>query len=119
MTLSTSSVRSSVRGKASRRKFIVAVLAVFLLAFLANPLAGHSYFVQELLSAELFLVLGISMLLVLGTLAYFVGSVCMRGLEAARSRLRRVGSRRAEVSPSSERFAENHSVIRSVHASSL
>jgi Flp pilus assembly protein TadB len=55
--------------------WVVKVLAVFLLL--------QFYLVRELLAAELLFGLGFAVLLVLGALAYLVGSVAERGLKFA------------------------------------
>jgi hypothetical protein len=70
----------SVIGKAKVRKGMLTVLASFL--------ALQLYFVRELLAAELLFGLSFIVLLVLGSLAYLVGSAGVRGLKLAEAAVR-------------------------------
>ncbi len=70
----------SVLGKAKVRKGMLNVIASFF--------ALQLYFVRELLAAELLFGLGFIALLVLGSLAYLIGSAGARGLKLAEAPVR-------------------------------
>ncbi|MGA8143781.1 MAG: hypothetical protein WB987_07830 [Candidatus Acidiferrales bacterium] len=77
------SFAQSVVEKAKVRKGLVASLAIFFVFQL--------YFVRELLAAELLFAGGFAVLLVLGGLAYLVGSLGERGLDFAEVGVRVIG----------------------------
>jgi hypothetical protein len=74
---------ASIAEKAKVRKWMIAAVAVIFVLQL--------YFVRELLAAELLFGLGFGVLLVLGGLAYLVGSLGERGLDLAEVGIRVIG----------------------------
>lgn len=95
--------RLLVGGTKLRHGMFAVVAAIFVLQF---------YVVRELLAAELFFGLGFAILLVLGGLAYLVGSICMRGLQFAEVGLREIGARWAVVAATSEKSVESRSTVK-------
>lgn len=85
------------------RHGMFAVVAFFVLRF---------YFVRELVAAELFFGLGFAILLMLGGLAYLVGSICTRGLEFAEVGLREIRARWAVVAATSEKSVKSRSTVK-------
>jgi hypothetical protein len=79
---------NSVVEKAKARKGKMAVRAV---AVLGAFFVLQFYFVRELLAAELLFGIAFAVLLVLGGLAYLVGSVGERGLDYAEAGIRMMG----------------------------
>jgi hypothetical protein len=67
------------------------MMTVFTVTGLAVLLAFPFYFVRELLAAELLFAIAFAVLLVLGGLAYLVGSIGERGLEFAEAGIRMIG----------------------------
>ncbi len=76
-------VAQSVVEKAKVRKGLLAGIALFFVLQL--------YFVRELLVAEVIFAIGFAALLVLGGLAYLVGSLGERGLDFAEIGIRAIG----------------------------
>jgi hypothetical protein len=79
---------NSVVEKANMRKSMMTVVAV---AVLTAFFVLQFYFVRELVAAELLFGLAFAILLALGGLVYFVGSVGERGLEFAEAAVRMIG----------------------------
>jgi hypothetical protein len=77
---SWASVKNSIR----IRKGMWAILAVFVTL--------QAYFVRELLAAELLFALGFVVLLLLGAIAYFLGTLGERGLDWTEAGVRVVAS---------------------------
>jgi|SRR5208282_1708063 len=89
-------------GKRARAfKVGMGVLAVFLVL--------EFYCFRELLAAELLFGFGFAVLLVLGGLAYLVGSVGQRAWEFAEAGLRMIGTRRAMGPATSKESIEGRS----------
>lgn len=76
-------IAQSAVEKAKVRKGLMACIAIFFVFQL--------YFVRELLAAELLFGVGFAILLALGGLAYFVGSLGERGLDFAEIGVRVIG----------------------------